>query len=44
MYEKAIEWLNTKHLEALYNGDKEEQDLIEYIQETLWQDQDMRNS
>ena len=40
-HEKAMEWLRLMK-EIAYK--QEERDLIEYIQEILWRDNDMRNS
>ncbi len=40
MYEDAMEWLDLKLEEAEY-GDEE---IIEYIKEVLWRDNDMRTS
>jgi hypothetical protein len=39
-YEDAMEWLDQKLEEAEY-GDEE---IIEYIKEVLWRDNDMRTS
>jgi hypothetical protein len=39
-YEEAMEWLDQKLEEAEY-GDEE---IIEYIKEVLWRDNDLRNS
>ena len=39
-YEEAMEWLDQKSEEAEY-GDEE---IIEYIKEVLWRDNDLRNS
>jgi hypothetical protein len=41
MYEEAMKWLRLMK-ERAYK--QEEKDLIEYIQEVLWRDNDMRNS
>jgi hypothetical protein len=40
-HEKAMKWLRLMK-EIAYK--QEERDLIEYIQEVLWRDNDMRNS
>ena len=40
-YEEAMKWLRLMK-ECSYK--QEERDLIEYIQEVLWRDNDMRNS
>ena len=39
-YEEAMHWLNQRLQEAEY-GDEE---IIEYIREVLWRDNDLRNS
>lgn len=40
-YEKATRWLRLMK-EAAYK--QEERDIIKYIEEVLWRDNDMRNS
>lgn len=40
-YEDAMEWLDQKLEESKYI---EEDEIIEYIKEMLWQYQDLRNS
>jgi hypothetical protein len=41
MYKDAMEWLDLKLEEAAGYGDEE---IIEYIKEVLWRDNDMRTS
>lgn len=43
-YEEAMEWLDNLHKDANRRGRHKEQRMIEYIQEVLWRDNDMRNS
>jgi hypothetical protein len=43
-HEDAIKWLQDLYDEAKRKGDHGEQRMIEYIQEVLWRDNDMRNS
>jgi hypothetical protein len=40
LYEAAMEWLEHK----LFECEPGEAEIIKYIQEVLWQDNDMRNS
>lgn len=40
-YEKAMAWLNVMFCLA---KNKTEEDVIKYIQEIVWRDNDMRNS
>lgn len=40
-HEEAMAWLNIKFCLA---QNKSEEELIKYIQEVLWRDNDMRNS
>jgi hypothetical protein len=44
MYEDAMEWLEAKYTEALNKDDKVEMLLIEWIIDTVYFDNDMRNS
>lgn len=44
MYEEAMKWLEEQHKEANRKGNHEMQRLLEYIQEVVWRDNDMRNS
>jgi len=43
-YESAMKWLEEKYSEALNRDDKNEMLLIEWIMETVYFDNDMRNS
>jgi hypothetical protein len=40
-YEEAMEWLELKAAKA---QEEKEMEIIEYIQEVLWRDNDMRTS
>lgn len=40
-YEEAMRWLDLKAAKA---QEEKEMEIIEYIQEVLWRDNDMRNS
>jgi len=43
-YDEAMAWLEEKYSEALNRDDKNEMLLIEWILETVYFDNDMRNS
>ena len=43
-YEEAMRWLEAKYTEALNKDDKGEMLLIEWIIDTVYFDNDMRNS
>lgn len=43
-HEDAMKWLEELHYQANRRGNHSEQRMIEYIQEVLWRDNDMRNS
>lgn len=43
-YEDAMAWLDELYKDANRRGIHKEQRIIEYIQEVLWRDNDMRNS
>lgn len=44
MYEEAMKWMVSEHQKANAAGDHITQRIIEYIQEVVWRDNDMRNS
>lgn len=43
-YNKAVVWLEKHQFNANKRGDHNEQRVIDYIKEMLWQYEDMRNS
>ncbi len=43
-HEDAMKWLDNLHQDANRRGNHKEQRMVEYIQEVLWRDNDMRTS